>query len=853
MRSNGHFMRQSMLLVLMAAVGLTACAPIYTLSPQVKESARRYSEVMDDFADQGLLANVLRAKDFAPMNFNDLSSITGALSLSGTLGLTLPFGHYVGNPNASTLLGYKDTASPSFTGSTSPVINIGTLNTQGFMMTMIQPISTTYILSKWNSYPHELLLYLFVKSVRFPNEEDDHAPQDCLALDDLRCARRRVHINSPDDSGAFADFRRLVSEMVEKDSVFGGNVDMKSLMLLDPLGGPVPFGQTLQATTPIPTQSPAAAPTQPPKASAESATTGTMNRTIAGRGSVRYCVRVSYAEAHGAESDLSPEECLNLTASESLRVYAPLKLSPQQRGYYVYVASPPDTETRQLNSPQTPAVIAAQTTLMPFTRNWDEPSSGIASGPPPPPVTSGPFPPNPALAQRTYHVQLTYVTSSGAETVPSPEVVTHLNDNQVLLISPPSSGTTGAIGYNVYVAGTPHDETRQNVQMIPIAERWRETNTGMQRSTAPPPPPGTSYQVNSDYNIIQAINGLNDGQLHAGNSGCPDFLKKAPRGDSNDLCPEGADSPFVRFYKEYPAQVVLCLRTGGDGRFYGHAIAPMSPEERDTRRAFLSGALDLKAEALQDLNQIQTKSAGDHAKQERAIRERYQEALADLEDRLKVSESTQEEVLQSDTGGFFGFLMSAHTPTPAATGASTAGAAGGTPPQGGGGGTGNAPAAGGGAGAMPTVTLALQPSRISAILHEESCQSDEIVLKTGTEEKFGDVSRRFTHIEWRSIAEVIQYLGAVARYQDFSKDPAKFVGWGTGETLTHAVFTYSSAGGGTIDVSYHGKSYSTPSSSGLPKEVTDHSLQALALLNELISIAKISGTLPVSQPVQVLP
>lgn len=93
-------MRLPILLVLAAsaALGLTSCATTYTLSPAVKESARRYSDVMDDFADQALLANVLRAKDYAPMNFNDLSSITGSLSLSSTLGLTFPFGLYNGNP-----------------------------------------------------------------------------------------------------------------------------------------------------------------------------------------------------------------------------------------------------------------------------------------------------------------------------------------------------------------------------------------------------------------------------------------------------------------------------------------------------------------------------------------------------------------------------------------------------------------------------------------------------------------------------------------------------------------------------------------------------------------------------------
>jgi hypothetical protein len=123
MRVLGFLVRPSILVFSGCVLGLTGCASVYTLSPAVKESARRYSEVMDDFADQALLANVLRARDQAPMNFNDLSSITGALSLSATSAATVPFGPYIGNRYVGTALGApRDTGMPSISGSTSPVI-----------------------------------------------------------------------------------------------------------------------------------------------------------------------------------------------------------------------------------------------------------------------------------------------------------------------------------------------------------------------------------------------------------------------------------------------------------------------------------------------------------------------------------------------------------------------------------------------------------------------------------------------------------------------------------------------------------------------------------------------------------
>jgi hypothetical protein len=864
-------MLRPLMLASLMVIALTSCAPIYTLSPAVQESARRYSDVMDDFADQALLANVLRAKDYAPMNFNDLSSITGALSLSGTLGATFPVGPYVGirpYPSSSSLGTYKDTLSPSVTGTTSPVINIGTLNTEGFMMTMIQPISTTYILSKWNTYPHELLLYLFVKSIRFPGEEEESAPKECLALDEKLCARRRVHVNNPDDPEAFADFQMLVGLMTEKASVFGGDVDMKSLMLLDPLGDPVPFGQTLQATTPIPTQSPSTSPTAPPAASARSAMIGN-DPVAAGGNTSHYCVRISYAEAQGAETDLSPEECVDLKSGDRLRVNAPPKQSAAQRGYYVYVGPSAGSETKQLSS-------AGGAPLVSFKNNWEEPSSGILKGDPPPASPIGLFPKNSLLPSRDYYVELTYTTSTGTETIPSPEAVVHLKDNQVLSVSPPKAGTAGAIGYNVYVARTSHSETRQTVGMVSMTKSWREPVSGTQTGTSPPGPPGTSYQVSSDYNIIQTISALNDGQLHVGNAGCPEYLATAVHGNKQDVCPEGAESPFVRFYKEYTAQIVLCLRTGGDGRFYGHAIAPLSAKEREERRAFLELAKVGKDEVRKEISEITAKTKDERDSQEREIRTSYEQGLAQLAQQLKLAEATEGDVSQSDneTALSYGFMASPHGASPAAAAGTSAGGA--AAPQGGGGGAGNAAAAGSSGGAMQTVTLALQPSRISAILHEQSCQADEIVLKTGTEEKYGTVSRRFTHIEWRSIAEVIQYLGAIARYQDHhsrAEKGAKYVEWESNDG-PQRIFTYGRKRhpdaevegqesqtvdteredhehGSFITTNYRSVDFRSPKRAA--KDTTDHSLQSLALLNELISIAKISGTLPVSQPVQVLP
>jgi hypothetical protein len=764
---------------------------------------------MDDFADQALLANVLRAKDYAPMNFNDLSSITGALSLSGTLGLTLPFGPYVGyRPLPSTGLGtYKDTVSPSMTGTTSPTINIGTLNTQGFMLTMIQPISTTYILSKWDSYPHELLLDLFVKAIRFPGEQDSESPGACSKNDppDYGCEKRRVHVNDP-DSDDYTDFITLVSHMVDR---VNGKVDMKSLMILDPLGNPVPMGQTIQATTPIPTQSPAAAPTQAPRVATANAVLAATDEPVSDLQKRTYYVQLTYTDRTGAETAPSSEEIIQLSATQRLLVYSPPQLHPQQRGYNVYASERKGGETKQTAKP------------IRLGTNWPEPESGLTGDMGPPNSLALAYPINPAVRARDYYVELTFITSSGTETVPSPELKKALKEDEVATVSAPKTGTTGAIGYNVYIGTSAHDETKQNRTVVRIDQSWREPNSGLMAGAPPPPPPGTSYQVTSDYNIVQIINGLTDGQLHVGNASCPDFVKASVRADSGDLCGSKAGAPYVQFYKEYPAQIVLCLETDKTSHtFFGHRLAP--PMEGQEEQV------------------VDVTTAGEAAQEN---------ALPGYVSDSSILESLGEITTANFTRG--GAIPTGGAPS----------AAGGAPAGGGAGAAGAGGSAGQGSatGGMSQVTIALQPNRISAILHSKTCNTDQIVLPTATEEEFHSESSKFTHIEWRSIAEVIQYLGAVARYQDRhsgdpnEKLPERFVGW-TDRARMHRLFTYEKGTDGRISVDYRDGPYTSPMHFTNPDPgVVDHSLQTLALLNELIGIAKISGSLPVPQPVQVLP
>jgi hypothetical protein len=473
-----------------------------TLATVVNRGATDYGQVMNQFSDKALLSNVLRAKNNLPLNFSDLSSITGSFSLQASLGLSLPLGSVPGAINYGSV-------SPELQTGSSPALTLGTLNTQGFIMTMIQPVSPMYVVSKWNDgYDKELLMYLFIKSVKF--------------------ADGQKFLNNPDSKSDMAGFNRLIAEIVN------AHVDLKTLTLLDPIGPPFPLARTA---------------------------------------------------------------------------------------------------------------------------------------------------------------------------------------------GPATSKTAG-------------DET------------YLES-----------------------LNIVKSIGG---GVLHIGNA----------------KCPFASEFGCVPLYKKYPAQVALCV----DARF-----DPITDQYKFNDHVIF-GANETLAQR------------------------RAEQAQPAVHPHLAAGRALLRAGTKMATGGSTG----ASSPPPAAT------------------------EPGGAGGATPQVTASLQPSRASVVLGSGDCKPDEIVLTPETEEGFSAASSEFAQIEWRSISEAIQYLGAVARNQDRNQVPL----WHRDDMRPmQTLITIVAGDRGLITVDYRGADYSVPGERRDPTRYpndfpNDHGLQALAMLNELIGTAKISGNVPVPQPVQ---
>jgi len=148
----------------------------------------------------------------------------------------------------------------------------------------------------------------------------------------------------------------------------------------------------------------------------------------------------------------------------------------------------------------------------------------------------------------------------------------------------------------------------------------------------------------------------------------------------------------------------------------------------------------------------------------------------------------------------------------------------------------------------------LKVDRVAAVLPISACEQNELVLSAYTEEHNAKDSGTYSHVEWRSIAEVIDYLGALLRTRNTEAGQ-----WtdtdASGETVAHTLFQLSSdSRSGFTQVSYRGSSYAIQADNERgPAAPHNHSLQALSLLNELVSAAKVSSDIPNTQEIQFVP
>jgi hypothetical protein len=178
-----------------------------SLATSIQRDALDYNATVANYNDQVLLYTILRARDEAPINILTLSTINGALSMQSGVGGSTTYSTHSSDPK---LVG---AITPSISGASSPTWSMASLNTQAFMLGIIQPISPMYIVSKWNTgVDREFLLRLFIKSVSITQD-----------------GKARQYLNNPESPRETAEFAALMHSWVPA-------LRMRSLTVLEPLG-----------------------------------------------------------------------------------------------------------------------------------------------------------------------------------------------------------------------------------------------------------------------------------------------------------------------------------------------------------------------------------------------------------------------------------------------------------------------------------------------------------------------------------------------------------------------------------------------------------------------------------------
>jgi hypothetical protein len=177
------------------------------------------------------------------------------------------------------------------------------------------------------------------------------------------------------------------------------------------------------------------------------------------------------------------------------------------------------------------------------------------------------------------------------------------------------------------------------------------------------------------------------------------------------------------------------------------------------------------------------------------------------------------------------------------------------------------------------LTAALQAGRISAVVGTEGSVPDELVLPPASEEGFQKESQGFVHIQWRSVSEIFEYLGAILRYNDrertfrfpINQDPTvadekygmtaeqRYVDGTAGTDMvvpadppSAVLFAVNMDGTGHLSTNYNGQTF-TVHDANLNRIDADYTKPILSMLSTLVDYSSQSGSVSTSTPVRLQP
>lgn len=147
------------LAAVLAAAALSACGS----ADQFARHSLEYNVQAERIKNQSLLVNIIRAAYRKPLQFTDLTTITGQTSVQATAGLQIPFAAPIAaDPNRLYVF------NPSIQTTNSPSYTVAVLNTKEFYQGILTPIpmqTVAYYIR--TGFPKSVLLPLAISEIEY--------------------------------------------------------------------------------------------------------------------------------------------------------------------------------------------------------------------------------------------------------------------------------------------------------------------------------------------------------------------------------------------------------------------------------------------------------------------------------------------------------------------------------------------------------------------------------------------------------------------------------------------------------------------------------------------------------------
>jgi len=155
------------LLILVMGMSLSGC---WVPTASVRSQAVSYDDAIEDTTNKFLVLNILRAKDKAPLHFDEIPSIHETIQATGSLGFSIPYGPRPPTPGRNVLTtGLSVQVSPSF--------EVDHLDTKDFVTGIASPIDPKFV-KYWldRGLDRRVVLLLFFSAVDIVGTDQNGKP-----------------------------------------------------------------------------------------------------------------------------------------------------------------------------------------------------------------------------------------------------------------------------------------------------------------------------------------------------------------------------------------------------------------------------------------------------------------------------------------------------------------------------------------------------------------------------------------------------------------------------------------------------------------------------------------------------